>query len=370
MRIVADQHIPFVKEYFASCGELILKSGRTISSQDVKSADMLLVRSVTSVDEKLLKDSPVRFVGSVTAGADHLEADWLNAAGIAWKVAHGFNAPPVADYVISAIAGLERTQVLTSDRKRAAVIGVGSVGSLVVARLKLLGFEVMCCDPLRAAQEPDFESVALTDINDVDLIALHVPLTRTGDYPTYHMIDKLFLWRQKPGCVLLNAGRGSVIHQEDLLEFGKHLFWCFDVWSHEPNISKSILERAIIGTPHIAGYSVQSKMRGTEMIYRAACELGLIQEDSKPAITMPVQTLAFPKRALHWRDVVLGIFNPMIMTAMMRSTLLPAETTNDLFDEMRHQFNYRHEFAYTQINGGDLPENDRAILSQLGIKMT
>ncbi|RDI48637.1 4-phosphoerythronate dehydrogenase [Aquicella lusitana] len=368
MKIVADAHIPYVKDYFGSYGELVLKPGRAITHDDVKQADILLVRSITPVNKHLLAGSRVKLVGSITAGADHLDVNWLNESGIAWGVAAGFNAPPVADYVVSVIAALQRRGMLLRQQPRAAVIGVGNVGRLVVERLRLLNFEVTLCDPFRAAEEPDFISAPIESLADVDLISLHVPLTRTGPYPTYHLIDQSFLARQKTGCILLNASRGAVVDTKAVIQHGAHLHGCYDVWEHEPNIDKAMLETALIATPHIAGYSIQSKIRGIEMIYRLACEKKIIAPQSIPPFIMPQQQLAFAGEKHHWQDIVLGIFNPLIMTAMMRSRLLPSEDEGRLFDEMRNQFNYRHEFAYTKIVGTQLVSEDISILRRLGIE--
>ncbi|TAK74698.1 MAG: 4-phosphoerythronate dehydrogenase [Gammaproteobacteria bacterium] len=369
MKIVADHHIPYVKEYFGEVGELILKPGRRISPDDVKDADILLVRSITPVNEKLLAGSRVRFVGSVTAGADHLETKWLEAAGIDYSVASGFNAPPVADYVVSVVAALQRKGLLLQPRKKAAVIGVGQVGRLVAERLKLLNFDVVLCDPFRAEAESDFVSTPMEELSDLNLITLHVPLHRHGAYPTRHFIEKDFLQRQKLGCVLINASRGAVIDSEALLQYGTHLHWCFDVWEHEPEINKIILEQAFLATPHIAGYSVQSKMRGIEMIYRIACEKQIIQPLSPPSLVMPHQALSFAGHQHHWQDIVLGIFNPIVMTAMMRTTLLPASECGVLFDEMRNQFTYRHEFGFTQVVVEEWLEEDRGVLERLGVRV-
>lgn len=364
MKIIADDRIPFVKEYFASQGDLQLISGREITAKHVKDADILLVRTVTQVDKKLLQHSQVKFVGSVTAGADHLDTAWLDAAGIAWQVAAGFNAPPVADYVVSVIAALQKKHLLRHKPLRAAVIGVGSVGRLVVDRLRWLGFEVLCCDPIRAKNEKDFSSVAMENITDVDLVTLHVPLTKVGEYSTYHLIAKDFLVRQKPGCVLLNASRGSVVDFEALAQHGTHLRWCFDVWEHEPLIDKYFLENALIATPHIAGYSAQSKVRGTDMIYQTLCERKLIQEN-RPNVYLPRQQLTFADAKLCWRDIVLGIFNPALMTTLMQERLLSIEDEGGAFDDMRHQFTYRHELAFTDVAGVHLSEEDQAILDKL-----
>ena len=388
MKIVADKNIPFIQEYFDGYGELILKSGRFISPQDLRDADILLVRSITHVDEKLLANTRVKFVGSVTAGADHLDTKYLDEAGIIWSVAAGFNAPPVADYVMSSIAALQSKNVLKQDQVKAAVIGVGNVGRLVVERMKYLNFDIILCDPIRAQEEKNFVSTALQDLSDLDFISLHVPLIKTGEHSTYHFIDKHFLKKQKPGCVLLNASRGSVVHSQELLEHGSHLHWCFDVWEGEPNINKTILEQARIATPHIAGYSVQAKIRGIEMIYRIACEKGMIEAKPISPIVMPKQRLNFSNHsrvANHssfvkqsqsqsccWQDIVLGVFNPLVITEMMRALLLPSsdEEAGHSFDEMRNQFNYRYEFGYTNVLGGDVSEGDRAVLEGLNFRLS
>lgn len=369
MKIIADANIPFIHEYFDAYGNLVLEPGRAITHSDVKDADMLLVRSITHVDKTLLGDTSVKFVGSVTAGADHLDTYWLNSAGIAWSVATGFNAPPVADYVVSVIAAMQMKQLLPREKFRAAVIGVGNVGRLVAERLRLLNVEVILCDPVRAELEEGFVSTPLDELSDLDLVTLHVPLHRGGDYPTAHFIDKKFLERQKPGCVLLNASRGAVINSGDLLEYGTHLHWCFDVWEHEPKINKMILERAVIATPHIAGYSVQSKIRGIDMIYRIACEKNIIQPQPRPPQVIPEQQLTFAGGGHAWQDIVLGVFNPVVITAMMRTILLPASDYGHLFDEMRNQFNYRHEFGYTKILDSNVPEETKILLNELGMKV-
>lgn len=367
IKIIADDRIPYVEDYFGSLGKLVLKPGRELSSSDLRHADALLVRTVTQVDETLLANSNVKFVGSVTAGADHLDTDWLDREGVKYATADGFNAPAVADYVVSTIAALSHRQLLMGEKKKAAVIGVGNTGSLVVERLKLLGFDVVVCDPLRAEKEPDFISTSLDEINNVDLVTLHVPLADHGAYPTRHMINTDFLRQQKSGCVLLNASRGEVIHPKELEKSGAHLVWCFDVWPGEPNINKAMLLQTMLATPHIAGYSVQSKMRGTEMIYRAFAKAFPECDTSMKTLALPHNEVTFGGDVHRWQDVVLGIYNPIVTTAMMRATLFPADETAYYFDEMRHQFRHRHEFAYTTVKGAKLTDVDAGILKRLGV---
>lgn len=369
MKIVADGHLPYVDEFFGRYGDIKKVLGRDMQPDTVEDADILLVRSVTKVNAELLQHSRVKFVGSMTAGADHMDTKWLDSAGIKWSTADGFNATPVADYVISTLAALMQRHVLPQKRARIAIIGAGNIGKKVIERLQLLDMEVIVCDPPRARQEPSFKSVSLDEISDVDLISLHVPLQLTGEDATYHFINSDFLKRQKAGCVLLNASRGAVIDSNALLQDGGHLIWCLDVFEDEPEINKQILERAALATPHIAGYSVQSKVRGMEMLYQAACHLGVIAAQDKPPLVMPHQELGYAGRQHRWQDIVLGVFNPAVMTAMMRTSVLPSEHHGVVFDELRNRFQFRHEFAFTKIPGLPLADQDVRILAHLGINL-
>ena len=369
MKIVADAHLPYAEEFFGCYGQITKVIGRDMRAEHVQSADILLVRSITDVNANLLKGSTVKFVGSMTAGADHLDAEWLDQAGILWSTAAGFNAPPVADYVMSTIAALMRRRILPQKRAKVAVIGAGNVGSLVIEKLKLLNMDVIVCDPLRARDESDFKSVPLADISDVDLVSLHVPLTEDGEDATHHMINSEFLRRQKAGSVLLNVSRGAVVDSEALLQDGAHMIWCVDVFEGEPDINKTILERAAQATPHIAGYSVQSKIRGMEMLYQAACHLDVIKPQEVEPIVMPNQVLNYSGKQHQWQDIVLGVFNPVVMTSMMRTAIMPSEYHGAVFDELRNRFQYRHEFAFTSVPGLVLADDDVRILAHFGFNL-
>lgn len=353
MKIVADENIPLVDHYFGSYGELLLKPGRLITRDDLFDADILLVRSVTRVNKLLLHDTPVKYVGSTTAGADHMDTEWLDQSGIKWGVAPGCNATAVAEYVVCVIAALQKQDLLMQSKPRAAVIGVGYVGRLVVKNLKALGFEVLECDPLRADKEKDFCHTAVENIQDVDFISVHTPLTKHGKFATYHLIDKEFLTRQKSGCVLLNAGRGEVVSFKDLKQYGKHLTWCLDVWEDEPHIDLEVLRLASIATPHIAGYTIESKIRGIEMIYQHAIDIGIVKSapgmpellSAKPAklSVIPAQSSVMPAKAgiQFWQDKVLSVYDPRTTSEHMKNSLL---TGKESFDHLRKTFPERHEF--------------------------
>jgi len=377
MKIVADIDIPFIQNYFADLGELILKPGRLIERADILDADLLIIRSVTPVNEKLLDGTPIKFVGTVTTGFDHLDTAWLEQAGILWRAAIGYNALPVVDYVVAVLAALqEQRQLLLSPTVRAGVVGVGRIGSRVAECLKLLGFEVFLCDPPRADQEDNFFSAPLSEIAKLDFISLHTPLERGGKYPSYHLLDSTLMSCLNPNAVLLNAGRGEVVDCSALPVWPGE--YCFDVWEHEPDINLQILEKAQIATPHLAGYSVQCRYRGINMIYQNLCDLGILRVGKKQIPLLPRNRVSFDNQQLNWREVVLALFNPLTVTESMKKTLLTEKVSlpgtrkcATLFDKLRQQYIgeqiQRHEFAYTSVTQLRLKEQDRYILSQLGI---
>lgn len=368
MKIVADDHIHYLRDYFQNVATLVQLPGRDIHANDVADADVLLVRSITKVNATLLLNAKVRFVGSITAGADHLDIPWLQQQGIAYALADGFNAPPVSDYVVSIIAALQKRHLLLQPRPKAAVIGVGQVGKRVVERLQWLGFDVTQCDPLRAQNEPDFISTPLSTIRDMDLVSVHVPLTQSGEHATKHLLKDDFFHRQNAGCVFVNASRGLVVGSRELMHASAYTHLCLDVFEHEPLIEPALLSAAYYTTPHIAGYSVQSKLRGMEMIYQAMVQAGIVPNRPSP-ITMPVQTLAFAGKEHSWRDIVLGVFNPTLMTTILREKLKHADNPGLAFDQLRNQFAYRHEFTHTRVSATHIDQDDIPLLKKLGFQL-
>ncbi len=359
MKIVADENIPLLENYFGGASQLVLKSGRTITQADLVDADILLIRSVTKVSEQLLKNTSVKFVGSTTSGADHLDTDWLNANHIKWSVASGCNAMAVAEYVICVIAALQKMNFLMDKKIRAAVVGVGKIGQLVVEKFKLLGFDVVMCDPFR----DDLPVTAFNELTDFDIISFHTPLTKLGAHPTYHLVQKEFLQKQKKNCVLLNVGRGEVFSSDSLKMYGQELILSLDVFENEPYIDFEVLNQALIATPHIAGYSLQSKYRGVEMIHKAAIEQRILSNHTTNPISYPTQKISGSK-AKSWRDIVLSIFNPLDTTRITKETLIEDENK---FDWLRKKFAERYEFEFVEVCDVQLPETDRLFLKKLGL---
>ncbi len=274
MLIVADENIPLLEEFFAGFGEIRRVHGRSVDAESVRDADVLLVRSITKVDRALLAGSNVRFVGTCTIGTDHLDLDYFAEAGIRWSSAPGCNARGVVDYVLGALVTLAELEGVNLAERTYGVVGAGQVGSRLIRVLRELGWQVKVCDPVRQAAEGG-DYVTLDDIiAHCDVISLHTPLTRAGGHATWHLLDEARLARLRPGAWLVNAARGPIVDNlalKNLLIEREDVQAVLDVWEYEPSVDGELADLCVLATPHIAGYSLDGRQRGTAQIYQAYC---------------------------------------------------------------------------------------------------
>ena len=359
MKIVADENIPCVQQAFASLGEVLLLPGRSMQAAQVRDADILLVRSVTRVDASLLQGSSVRFVGSATIGFDHVDRDYLQQQDIGFATAPGSNATSAAEYVVSALMVLSGQQGFELAGKTVGIIGCGNVGSRVRDRLAALGMTCLVNDPPLQASAGHDEFVALDEVLQADIVTLHVPLTTSAPHPTLHLLDASALDRLKPGAILINTSRGAVVDNralDALLARRDDLSVVLDVWENEPSISASLLQQVDLATAHIAGYSYDGKLRGTEMIYRAACDY--FAEPLQWRAADELQRAASIDLRAHDAGDVLAVTRAAVVAcydvrqddARLRETLsLPATERALAFDRLRKDYPLRREFSESTL---------------------
>ncbi|MFJ4195655.1 4-phosphoerythronate dehydrogenase PdxB [Pseudomonas sp. NPDC089534] len=359
MLIVADENIPLLDAFFAGFGEIRRVPGRAIDRATVEQADVLLVRSVTNVNRALLEGSNVRFVGTCTIGTDHLDLDYFAEAGIAWSSAPGCNARGVVDYVLGSLLTLADIEGADLNRRTYGVVGAGEVGGRLVKVLKGLGWNVKVCDPPRQAAEGG-EYVSLDEIiEQCDVISLHTPLTRTGDGATWHLFDRERLQRLKPGAWLINAARGPVIDNaalRDVLLAREDLQAVLDVWEAEPEVDLSLADLCVLATPHIAGYSLDGKQRGTAQIYQAYCGFigqpaGIRLEDLLPAPWLTQMTLhADTDPAWALAALCRGVYDPRRDDADLRRSLVEdVGAQRAAFDALRKGYPVRREIEGLKV---------------------
>lgn len=273
VKILVDENMPYARELFSRLGEVKPVPGRPIPEDELADAQALMVRSVTKVNASLLSGTAVKFVGTATAGTDHVDQAWLGEAGIGFSAAPGCNAIAVVEYVFSALLMLAERDGFTLKDRTVGIVGVGNVGSRLQARLEAWGVRTLLCDPPRAdrGDAGDFRPLEAL-VREADILTFHTPLFKEGTYKTLHLVDDALISALKPGAILINACRGRVVDNAALLtrlEAGQDLSVVLDVWEPEPDLNVELLKRVDIGTPHIAGYTLEGKARGTTQVFEA-----------------------------------------------------------------------------------------------------
>jgi len=373
LRIVADENIPYAAEAFGRLGEVISAPGREITRRLVAEADVLVVRSVTPVGRDLLDGSPVRFVASATAGIDHIDAAYLERKHIPFASAAGANAASVAEYVVAALLELARRGGFHLEGKSIGVVGVGNIGSRVADKARALGMRVFENDPPLFRKTGDPRYVPFGDLEGVDFLTFHVPLTRGGPDSTYHSADKvLFDWMER-GSVLINTSRGAVVKGAALaeaLDAGELLGAVLDVWEDEPAIDTDLLARIDVASPHVAGYSFDGKVAGTMMVFEAASKaLGADVRWDVSDILAPDDAAPIVIEAAGRDDeeviaeAVARFYDINADDARLRAIAeIAAEERSAYFDRLRKEYPRRREFGTRELS---VPDADEALLDKL-----
>ena len=360
MKIIADANIPFVKECFSAIGDVTVVGGREITPWIVADADILLVRSITPVGVDLLAGSKIRFVGTTTIGFDHVDIDFLARNNIGFASAPGSNANSAAEYVIAGLLEIGQKYALDLEGRSIGIIGVGNVGSRVAKKCAAMGMDVYLNDPPLKRQTGDKKFLPLEGLFDCDFITLHTPLTFEGPDKTYHLADENFFKSLKERCVFLNASRGGVVDSRALksaINSGRLRAVVLDVWENEPDIDVELLKMVDIGTPHIAGYSLDGKIAGMVMIYKAACQYFAVEpkfgiKDFLPAPAVP--ELKIDPSITNDQDALLGAVQKIYRidkddTRLRRVLDKPAEERGKHFDNLRKNYPVRREFQNTSV---------------------
>jgi len=355
--------MPFAAEAFATLGDTVIKDGRLITRGDLADVRVMAIRSTLKVDRALIEGTPVKFVGTATIGTDHMDIPWLESEGIQWCYAPGCNANSVSEYVTAALLLLAVRHNIDLKRLTIGIVGVGNVGRLVAEKARALGMRILLNDPPRenADRLEKSNTVQWSSLEQVlsesDVITLHVPLTRTGPYATFHMADDSFFRRARKNVVFFNTCRGAVVDTDALLRAmtaGIVSRTVVDTWEGEPSIRDDLLDRVDIATPHIAGHSFEGKVIGTYMVYVSACRyLGVMPswhfEEHLPPPLLPEVSIQSKGRAdtdvLH--DLVRRVYSIEEDDHALR------EKTGDrakLFDHLRRHYPVRREFRYTAVS--------------------
>lgn len=371
MRIFADENMPLVQQFFRQFGEVSLFDGRNVSAAQLQDADVLLVRSVSNVNARLLQhNTNLRFVGTATIGMDHIDQSYLAARNIAFSSAPGCNAQSVVEYVLSSLWCLADKYQWQLTDKTVGIVGVGNIGSRLANALQALNIKVLLCDPLRARDEPDFDHTDFTQLcAKADIISFHTPLINSGSDATKHLLNAQTLAQLKPDCALINASRGAVIDNQALLEDLSHAptrrAVVLDVWEHEPDILTALLPYVDIATAHIAGHSIEGKARGTEMLYLRCA--ALLQQPVQQQLQQLLPLPAMEKLQISANFGLPDVQNlaRLLYDVRRDDALLRHYLQSKGFDWLRKSYPPRREFSSLQLCGKVIPD----FLPQLGFSL-
>ncbi len=356
MNIVIDENIAYAREAFSAFGNIKLLHGRKITNDLLKNADALIVRSITRVNEELLKGTHVNFVGTATIGTDHVDLNYLRNKKIHFADAKGCNADAVAEYIFTAILLLAIKNNITIKGKTIGIIGDGNIGSRIARLAKVVGMNVLKNDPPLQRLTGSDEYVPLNKIYDADIITLHVPLNKSGIDKTNHLFNKDNINKIRDNAIFINASRGQVVDNSALAELlqTRKLNVVLDVWENEPLIDLHLLELVKIGTPHIAGYSLEGKLNGTVMIYDEFCKVFNKKQLWNPKLPelenahIDAVMKTYSEEFLH--EIFTSIYNIRRddkLTRLIKNQ--PAELRQKYFDQLRKNYPLRREFSNYQI---------------------
>lgn len=388
MKILLEDTIPFGCDYLSDVGDVTTYAWQSLAPENLQGIDILALRSTTKVTPALLaKADKLQFVTTATAGTNHLDKDYLTSANINFNSAAGCNAVAVAEYVLSVLLHAHKAKKLDLNKAKVGIVGAGNVGSALSRILTVLRIEHILCDPPLEESGDTRSFKSLSDIAKCDVITLHVPYVEAGAHPTGQLIDQDFLASLSSDQLLINACRGEVIDETSLLarlQQDNAPTVVLDVFDNEPHVDTSLFDYAWFITPHIAGHSVEGKVRGTQMIYEQICDivsapvnkaLGDFLEPTTPVVAK----LAHPKAEHLSFDDLVAVFHQVydisIDDAHTRDTLMAEgtqgtqnnETIGSKFAALRKQYRVRRECsAYVLEVPSSTSRNIQNTLSALG----
>ncbi|KIP73668.1 erythronate-4-phosphate dehydrogenase [Vibrio harveyi] len=373
MKIIVDENMPYAEELFSQLGEVILKPGRTLTADDLVDVDALMIRSVTKVNAELIsKANKLKFVGTATAGMDHVDQALLKEKGIFFTAAPGCNKVGVAEYAFSVMMVLSQQQGFSVFDKTVGIIGAGQVGSYLEKCLKGMGINVLINDPFKQEEGDSRSFTPLAElIERSDVITLHTPITKDGLHPTHHLIDDKVLNGLRCDQILINAARGPVVDNQALkqrLMKNDGFTAALDVFEFEPEVDMELLPLLAFATPHVAGYGLEGKARGTTMIFNSYCEflnneLRAHASDLLPTAPVPAMVL---DRA--WDEATLHNITQLIYDVRKDDALFRREISKPgSFDLMRKNYWDRREYSAVTLVGNETC--NLAPLAELGFQV-
>ena len=371
-KVVIDSAIWVTPSLSALPIELVSIRGTQIVPADLKDANALLTRTVTRVDANLLQDSQITFVGTASAGTDHVDTRYLSERGIKFANAAGCNAGAVADYVLDAIYQCQRLESLISGAT-VGLVGYGAVGRHLAARLSMLGGKIKVYDPYVKSAEADVTLCALPEVLGCSIVSLHAALHTDQPHPSAQMIDNTAVSYISPDALFINAGRGGLVTEEALHRMAdKGVMLVLDTWPEEPSVSQELLSRATFATPHIAGYTRTAKSNATDFLIEPlvrALSLDYPFNTLESEDTRQVMVDLSRQSDSHGLMDVMKVISRLAQDDDQFRKSWEKSQTPDNFETQRTQYRLRDQYGALKLEAANASTELQRLLSAAGFRL-
>jgi erythronate-4-phosphate dehydrogenase len=373
--IIIDDKIPFIKGVLDDKANIIYLNGADINNENVKNADALIIRTRTRCDEKLLKNSSVKYIATATIGFDHIDTEYCRTNNISWTNAPGSNAGSVEQYIASALMLLQQKRKIELSSAIVGIVGVGNVGKRVAAFCKNIGVKTLLNDPPRQRAEKNTNFVSLDEIAEkCNIITFHTPLNVSGEDKTFHLADKHFLASLRKKPTIINAGRGEIIETEALRNAQKQELISgivLDCWENEPEIDRELLQICDISTPHIAGYSADGKANATSACvqYISKCFDLKLNDWIVKNIPQPTQSeINIDNLQLNDKNTILA--KAILYSYNIEEDCIRLKENPQAFEKLRNNYPLRREFSSYSVSLSQENKEVEQLLEKLGFQIT
>jgi len=347
LRIAADQYLQNIDEFLTGGVDLYRFDPSDGLPENITKYDALLIRTVTPINPQTLPETGhLKFIGTATAGTDHVDQAYLEQKGIQFSPSEGCNANAVAEYIITSLYHWAKKLNINLEEKVVGIVGCGHTGSAVIRLLKRLDINYIAYDPPKENRKNDFVSASESELVNADILTFHTPLTDSGTHPTKHLGGNA--WLNHGFDLIINASRGGVVDEGVLLELhqkGTIGNYILDVWEGEPDFSDRVAKHAFIATPHIAGYSKESKFKASEIVIKRLLSFFDLtpNANAKPAQFNPDHFKFHPQSSftdLLWQNNRIHYYD----SELRKLIGFPSKKKKDAFAKLRSETKLRHEF--------------------------
>ena len=295
--ITAEIH-PYIQQRFESLGfsvDVFPEIEKEILLEIIANYSALIITTYTKVDAELIdKATNLQIVARVGSGMENVDVSYCTQKNIICVNSPEGNGNAVGEHCLAMLLNLmnnitkannelkellflrEENRGEELDGKKIGIIGYGNTGSAFAKKLRGFDVAILVYDKYKTITDDFVKNATLIEIqNECDIISFHVPYTKE----THHYCDIHFIDKCSKKTIIINTSRGAILNTLDIissLENKKIKGLCIDVFEDEPITKDYVHTTAIyqkllsynnvIATPHIAGWTIESKFKLAQIL--------------------------------------------------------------------------------------------------------